>query len=574
MNLNFVQAKQLQAGGSLKKPALTREAIREFNNVVNMQHRNEMPNKYNIQTVPHQDLESVISSRITDKYGTEPKSTAKMLLREHLTKSTKNSEQRPFYYANRNDLMSLDEFFKVYKLSEYQREIVEKQMLRERIESNRQKIDELRQTSPSSPRKSTARSPLTTPKQSLDNTSEMFFRAKPSRPASSNVYKQSPPQEPSQDSAETTKNLAVPVKRPGMKARPQTANPITSKPQNIPEEIYEDVYEDTSDADHEIDNVSSLTTMKRHLVSAQSPRELTLTFDSQNPQNTRIYTARPNSALTLLLDQPPKTKSEAFVTRTITSHAPPKKRKKVLNTEPKFTAKEIYRHLAYLTVTPRKLKKNPNSTQIEQLYVGLFRDKKALDKTVDHAMRKNEGNETTRTLPGLLSENVSPHYMQSTNASRLSRRVNTETFIQTAGNTRDGFVSPTSESVYPTHVSTRQEDELYTKSIRDDINEKVHHIDRMLKASEIFKRPESMKSRPQSASSAKTINLKFNKSLSNRIPLRKEIEKKYKMKVILDRNKNLTQRMKEMKGALDEKNQNSQNHVTYDNTNYIHYYHL
>lgn len=580
MNLNYVKAQQLQAGRLRTSPrtaTISKETIREFNNVVNTQKRNEMPNKYNTQTARPQDLEEVISTLVTDKYGTEPKTNALTLLREHLANGSKViSDPRPFYYANRNDMMSLDEFFKAYKISEYQREMLEKQQLRERIETSRQKIDELRKSSPiKSPQRSNMISPNLSPQKSLNNTlSERFFRAKPLRPSSSNPYMK--PEYSQQDGSASQLQDAEGVKLSNhfskgltSKARPQTAN-LFSKPNHMVEGIHEDVYEETPEV---LEEYEESPNVKNNKASTFSPREFTMAFDTQNPQHSRIYAAKADSALSILLDQPQKPKTEAFITKNIVTSPIPTQRKVVLNTQPKFTAKEIYRHLAYLTVTPRKMKKSSHSGLIEQYYVGIFRDKKALDKSLELSRRKQEELESVRTLPNLLSESM-PHHLQSTAASRNCRRLITDaTSLTSSDYVKEMPLSPGGESVFRSQMSNRYEDEMATRRVRQNIDTNIRHIDKMLKEGELLRRPDSGISRSQLSSPKPKVE-KFSQNLTNRVPLRKEIEKKYNMKVILNRNKNLTERMKQMRSSLEEKAQISHNQVAYDNAKYIHYYHL
>ena len=548
---------QLKGGRSLNDNLrATKGIIRDFNFAVNAHKRNELPNKYNTRITRSQDLESVISTLITEKFDTEPRTDAMVLLHNHLNGSPrKNSEPRPFYYANRNEMMSLDDFFKAYKLSEYQREIFEKQQLRERIETNRKKLDEMKQEASKSPNRPPTRSLFESPQKSLNGTPEIFpSTAKKERPLTSNPNSnpnKSPDEFFSTAINDEPERNSVPQSNLLRANRPQTANLRSASMQAIHQDTQEE----------ELNRPSITLSPPKDGLRKDLPSATSIRF---GPATQHLYPT--DSVLSLLLDKKPRPKSGMARSASAVSCSPSKK---VLNKEPKFTTKEIYRHLAYLTVTPRKLKKDPNVKQIEQYYVGIFRDAKSLEKSVDLQGRKSTGSHIISTLPNLLTESRIPHHMQGTRSSKHIPRMGSEVSI---ANSKVALETENNDGIQPAFfITSKQEDVNHTKTVRSSINENIKHIDMLLKKGKIMERQASAMSRSRSSNLERpTIRIT---ETARRVPLRKEIEKKYKMSGMLKINRDLDQRMKIMKHTLDEKTQNSTNQVTYENFKYISYFH-
>lgn len=556
MNLTQVKARQFQAGSRPQSAGITTAEIRNFKSIVHTQHRNEFPNKYNMRNFYPQDLEGVITQLITDKHGTEPRTKAKRRLMEHMKgELEKNSEPRPFYYADRNEIISMNEFFKAYKYSEIQRINTEKQLLRERLENNRKKIDEVCKSPPrsqsSSPKQK--RSPMSSPQQSLNSTSENFFKLKKSRPTSSN-------QNPSQLTQETTlmqeSEELMRVSGNLLKISPTRVSSLRTSDQTVKLQITEGV-------DLMPNTLKELDPQQKHFALSESnvahqqkavrtQNPLGDPEDGLNFQNAVIRTLRPRSASTM-----PRSSSQ-----------------KGLNTQPKFTTKEIYRHLAFVTVMPRKLKKNLSAGQIEQHYVGIFRNPMALEKSIDRKSRMNSQSHMADSQADLISESLVPHYMKSTRSSRpLPRRSPDTSAIRptSSGNIKGLLVSPTNRSVIQT--TSKQEDEQYTKLVKKNIDANVKHIDLLLKQGKNMRRPIGETGRSQSSDRQREGVKKFNSELTNRIPLRKDVEKKYNIHTIVHRYRDLSNRMKQMKSVLGDKTQNSTTQIAYDNFKYVDYYH-
>ena len=116
-----------------------------------------------------------------------------------------------------------------------------------------------------------------------------------------------------------------------------------------------------------------------------------------------------------------------------------------------------------------------------------------------------------------------------------------------------------------TNLTTKQEDEFYSKDLNNRIKDNIKYIERMIKEGDL-KRPESATSR---INPSKPRVKRFNTELANKVPLSKEIEKKYKLHTILQRNKILCDRFKGMKGDNENKNHLNSNQIVYDNSKYI-----
>lgn len=574
MDINNLKAQRSQLQrGIIKGSVMGKKSLREFNNFVNTQQRNEIPNKYNIRHIPTSELEAVISDTVFDKFGTQPKTTTMRQLQEHLSKSAsvKSHEPRPFYFATRNDLLSMNEFFKVYKHSEYQREQLEKQQLRERIEINRQKINEAKnapaRSRTNSPLRISRRSPSASQHQSLNTTSDALFLNKSIQPSIFQVSNNGFLNIPNSHNTE----FNTPAKNDHQRVRPHTANPRNLKNQghsnSHTQRDFHSHYPELTEEDEHYSGILRDNEPSLHQADVSHQQIGASLIQQKHPKVARGFSARG-----LSMNNTPRSHTGMPHQRRLMSAT---NQKVVLNTEPKFTAKEIYRHLAYITVTPQKLKKDELSTQIEQHYVNLFRDAKGLDKSVELSRRRNEVNETTRTLNTLIGDgNAFPaHHSSNKIMSKTHRPFTAGSQSATKFTHYDAFhnINGDNSMSHRPRTSTKAEDEEYTKSIREHINNNISHIEKMIKKGDM-RRPESAISSTKTNSKKSSFVKKFNTQLTNRVPLRKEIAKKYNIHVILKRNKDLCTRMKGMKQVVE--GQATQNQATYDNTKFINYFHL
>ena len=576
-------------GKGLPGTGLTKSTMREFTCRSNINRRNELPNKYNVKDANLNDLEAVISQKVYDKYGTQPKSKTMKALETHIAAEGKlqNTEPRPFYYTDRNEIMSMQEFFQVYKQKQIQRSLVEKQNLKERIEVTRKKINEIsKQVRESSRSTSPRRSNIMSPRNSLFAVTKSFLSLKNVRPATSGGVARTP----SNFSPCYTEQLPVPAdsssnaaqkfqKAAGKLARPQTANsrPGLTLSTSVGQSIDND-QELLTDPDRE--DSRRFLTVPDAKTGGNAPGQLLLTpTDVGMPTDLAASTTtnipdsnlRKNLSPIIVSDGQDISSTTHLQTRPLTARTDNTyrtKKLKVLNKEPNLTTKEIYRHLAYLTVTPQKSKKDENCSLVEQFYVGMFRDAKELDRSVEKRLKSTEPPASGQNLQQLLGRDSIP---TSAISNRLLRPATAHSNYGLTVNT-EGLSPRGGFAVGSPHTTTRLEDELNNKRIKTNINRNVGNIEKMLKDNDT-RRPESATSKLTNTLAKEPVK-KFNRQLSNRIPLRHQVAKKYDMSTLLKRNRDLSQRMKSAKFSASSSKLPNPHQVAYDNTQYTHYYHL
>jgi hypothetical protein len=108
--------------------------------------RTEMPNKFNKAEVPKVGIEQVYQMKIMKKNHSTVMKGGPFLSPGHKNNLDENVEDRPFYYTENNEIMSIEEFFKVYKEMEIYRKSQNKILLKERLDEKRRKIEELTKT--------------------------------------------------------------------------------------------------------------------------------------------------------------------------------------------------------------------------------------------------------------------------------------------------------------------------------------------------------------------------------------------------------------------------------------------
>ena len=103
--------------------------------------RNEIPNKYHKSEVPKVEAEEVQATIHID--SSAPKITSSMLQRTFSTSINIDSSQKPFYYLEDNEIMSLDQFFSVYNDLKVQQKLKKKASEKRTVKEKRKKIEEI-----------------------------------------------------------------------------------------------------------------------------------------------------------------------------------------------------------------------------------------------------------------------------------------------------------------------------------------------------------------------------------------------------------------------------------------------
>ena len=522
---------------------LTKSALRELRCRSRTQYRNDLPSKYKIEKAKLNKLEAVITQQAHAQHDNLSASQAMKDLQVHvaaLMNQNNSPVPKSFYYTDRNEILSMNEFFRAYKIGVAQRSRLEKQQLKERMKLGQNRINAMGKQVQKKLRSKTPPPPDT-------NIAETNIG-----PAGVLDY-QRPTLIPKISSRLTGSILG--------KSKFKSARPRTAEPKG------------QSQRPSENQNLEQALTVKKTVLTGKSQNNEASDSKKTSPLITDCSFANFSRRLSShnLSKKLEETLTESFTGRKTTDKKASELKASglynqgvMLNKEPNFTTKEIYRHLAYLSVTPPRATKSKEGKAVNQLYVSMFKSAKELDRSFDKRFLSNKSpphhSHDHLAAKGALPSKVSPNIRHSAPAKSTDRPGN-----------RARSLSP-SEIIHTERKSTtKQDDEMSIKRINDTIKDNLVGIDKLLKTKN--------KSRPVSASSqtirpvAPSKPPKSDYRRGRSIPLRKQTQKKYDMPTLLQRNMELSRRMKNAKPVVSLSDQLLNEQASYGITQYTDYYH-
>lgn len=536
--------------------------------------RNDIPNKYKTLSVPLDHLESVIAQNSLPKFDNLPQtSMAKIMSEALLSKKSQDIQPKAFYYSNRNEILSFEEFFNIYHSTELRRKQAQKQQLREKIAVKRQKLSEIRTHTIA--RKDSLPSPpinLEISSSSVLDTRPLSCTVSPglantsAQPGSGFVVTNasSPPAQIglsyNSDSTRHTNirnNCCIPNLKEFEKISPfeQRMGTLQVEEQDdnmVSERLGTSLNVKNIHAKHSFRNPINIT---NNYCSSDSKLQPSSFSHRKMSENINVKEDFHDCQKTL----------NSQKTRAVSLNEIRKSNKQIA--EQKLTDREIVKQLAHLIVTPMKLKRDLKTVQFEKRYAKVYKSVETIDREIGLSLQRLEPQpndvsvDTMPTIEQLTNRSSRPAVSLRASHPRLSFREH----INQTGNTLNSLQ----------RQSTKQEDNYNNKLLATTITETIREIDGLLKHN--IQRPSSPKPTseniqvkpfsPTRSSPKKPLQL----LLANKIPLRKDIAKKYNTGAAMTRNLNLSERVKQI-NALVRKQSQQDNAISYSTTKYVDYY--
>jgi len=302
----------------------------------------EIPNKYSTKVIPKVDIEQVISKHLL---RSETSPTNPTLLSPRITSMAlrpRSGSQKSFYYNQTNEILSVDEFFQVYKDVQGHRKKQDKIKYVRAIEEQRAKVE----NAATERAISTARTPFTGYSLNVSNimagSQTPLTRRAPEHPLSLTVRKSS------------LKDSQV---------AQSTARVSPEIPSNILEnEIIKEKLKETTENSITVKSPVRFNLELNNIQSVQSPTNLRVRSSSTSARGGGGFTSAQ-----------------------------------------KFTQKEIVKHLIRATVSPKPERRSARGIQKEQAILAMFKDSQVMDYQVEGSIRRArrcieglEGEESSR----------------------------------------------------------------------------------------------------------------------------------------------------------------------------------